>query len=134
MQVMLDTHALVWYLVAPNRLGGRACGALESADAGEATALIPAVVMAELIMIAEKRRIPGFALPELEHVYDAVCRHPNFRLLSLDVQTVWSARALNAIPDIFDRLLVAEARRIDAPILTCDRVICDSGLVQTIWD
>ena len=93
MQVMLDTHALVWYLVAPNRLGSRACGALESADAGEATAFIPAVVMAELIMIAEKWRVPGFALPNLEHVYDAVCRHPNFRLLSLEVQTVLTSNS-----------------------------------------
>ena len=134
MHVMLDTHALVWYLVAPNRLGSRACATLESAEAGKATAYIPAVVMAELIMIAEKRRVPGFALPELELVYDAACRHPNFRLLSLDVQTIWSARTLRAIPDIFDRLLVAEARKINVPLLTCDPVICDSSLVEVIWD
>jgi len=43
-RVCIDTHALVWYLLRPKRLGRPARRFLRAADAGRAEVLIPAVV------------------------------------------------------------------------------------------
>jgi PIN domain nuclease of toxin-antitoxin system len=41
---------------------------------------------------------------------------------------------LGALPELFDRLIVAAARKHGVPLLSRDSTIADSGLVETIWD
>jgi PIN domain nuclease of toxin-antitoxin system len=48
--------------------------------------------------------------------------------------TVIGSHTLTAIPDIFDRLIVAEARRLSLPLITRDTAISGSGLVSVVWD
>jgi PIN domain nuclease of toxin-antitoxin system len=47
---------------------------------------------------------------------------------------VIASHTLTAISDIFDRLIVADTRRLGVPLLSRDTTIRDSGLVTTIWD
>ena len=46
-----DTHSLVWFLANDSKLGKDALSAFRSADEG----IIPAIVIAEVLYIAEKR-------------------------------------------------------------------------------
>lgn len=39
-----------------------------------------------------------------------------------------------SFPDIFDRLIIATARCLGAPIVTCDERIKSAGLVQVVWE
>lgn len=48
-----DTHALVWYLTADRRLGKGARSALASVDNGSDHAIIPVVVLAEVMYLEE---------------------------------------------------------------------------------
>jgi PIN domain nuclease of toxin-antitoxin system len=43
------------------------------------------------------------------------------------------ARGLTGMVDPFDRLIAGAALRLDAPLLTNDARIRDSGLVRTVW-
>jgi PIN domain nuclease of toxin-antitoxin system len=58
----------------------------------------------------------------------------NYKFLHLDPNLVISSRTLTAIPDIFDRLIVAEALQLGLPLITSDSVIRASGLVNVIWN
>jgi PIN domain nuclease of toxin-antitoxin system len=49
-------------------------------------------------------------------------------------ETVIESHTFTAIPDIFDRLVVAEARRLGLPLITRDATIKASGLVSVVWD
>ena len=71
---------------------------------------------AEALMVAERRRIAGLALEALLAPVDRVLR----------------THRLSAIPDIFDRLIAAEAVERNEPLLTRDPVIRDSQLVTTV--
>ncbi len=51
-----DTHSLLWYLYDVPRLGSRAEVASREVSAGRATLLIPAIVLAEIVHIVERRR------------------------------------------------------------------------------
>jgi PIN domain nuclease of toxin-antitoxin system len=134
MDYVADTHALIWYLFAESRLGNQALTVLTDAAAGNARIYIPAVVIAEMIMVVEKRRIPGITMSQLEIELELMRNSASFEVLPLFPETVIQSRTLTTIPDIFDRLVVADALRLGLPLLTGDSVIHASGLVATIWD
>src|SRR6266850_6916694 len=53
-----DTHALLWYLINSPALGANARLAFDEADAGQALIYIPAIVIAELYYLNEKKGRP----------------------------------------------------------------------------
>ena len=53
-----DTHALFWYLINSRSLGAGANGAFDEADNGQALIYIPAIVLAELYFLNEKKQSP----------------------------------------------------------------------------
>jgi predicted nucleic acid-binding protein len=50
-----DTHALVWYLGGSSQIGAQARAAFDGALQGEHRVDVPAIVLAELVMLAERR-------------------------------------------------------------------------------
>lgn len=133
-QYVVDTHALLWHLFAPNIVGSGAKTIFAPVDQGKACALVPAVVVAEALMVAEKRRIKGLTTADLLPVLEGIQGSENYRLCPLMPETVIKSRDLIAIPEIFDRLIAAEAIDRKIPLLTRDPVIQASGLVTAIWD
>ncbi len=130
--VIADTHALLWHLTANNRLGQAASATLERVDNGELTLVIPALVLAEIYMVIEKGRLtlsPDDFTEALMHWQAA----ENIRLTDLTPELVMASRKLISIPDIFDRLIVAEARALGVPLITRDAQIAESDLVAVIW-
>jgi PIN domain nuclease of toxin-antitoxin system len=61
-------------------------------------------------------------------------RSDNYLLRPLLPRTVLDSHRWSAIPDIFDRLIVAEAIELEMSLLSCDPVIRDSGIVGVVWD
>lgn len=133
-EYVCDTQAMVWHLFAPQRLGKRADQVLLDADAGKVMIYLPAVVIAEMIMVVEKRRLPGAAMSQLVTRLNQMQTRKNYKFLHLDPNLVISSRTLTAIPDIFDRLIVAETLRLGLPLITSDTVIRASGLVNVVWN
>lgn len=130
--LIADTYALLWYLVGDHRLGQNARTALENVDAGRSILVIPAVVLAELFMVVERGRLALSA-----EMFEAALRvwqqAKNIRFNSLTPELVIASAYLSVIPDIFDRLIVAEARALNAPVITRDPIISNSQLVVVIW-
>jgi len=129
-----DAHALLWHLYWPQRLGGAAQRVFADADAGQARIHVPAVVVAEAVMVAQKGRLPGASLEHLLPHLRAMAESDNYPLLPLLPETVIASHVYTTIPDIFDRLIVTEAIARGLPLITRDPVIRQSGLASTIWD
>lgn len=134
MEFVADTHAVIWHLMKPAALGSSARRALEAADLDQNLVYIPAVVVSEILMVAEKGRLSGLTSDlALKHLA-RMERSTNYRLTSLTPDVVMASANLKAIPDIFDRLIVAEALQRGVPLLTKDTLIHGSGLVTVVWD
>ena len=129
-QACIDTHALIWYLSRPNRLGRSAARLLRSADAGRAEILIPAIVAIELTLLREAGR-DVVGVPQLEAL---VTTQPAFTVLPLDLRQAGEFILVGTLQDPFDRLVVAAARASGTPLVTADTTIEESALVETIWD
>jgi PIN domain nuclease of toxin-antitoxin system len=126
---VLDTHACIFALSAPEKLGRRARAALQQVEAGQAEAWIPAAAVAELVLLRELGRTQ-VGLAQLCTILEAT---PNFAFLPLDLPQLDQFVALASIRDPFDRLLVSAARSLGAPLLTRDQALSDSGLVSVVW-
>jgi len=129
-EYVLDTHAFVWWVSKPARLGHEARRVLRAVDAGRARAWVPSIVGVELALISEAGRLP-LGVPELEA---AVKRNDEVRILAQDLAQACEFALLRSLADPFDRMVVAAARATDRPLITADTTIAASGLVDVIWD
>ena len=128
--IVLDTHACVYALIAPARLGKAARQALAGVEAGRTVAWVPAAVAAEIVVLRELDRI-RIGLPELR---TAMERSSFLRFLALDLRQLDEFAAHRSIADPFDRLIVSACRTIDARLVSRDTALADSGLVRVVWD
>jgi len=127
-----DAHAVWWRLALSSRPGKQAQSVLNDIDAGYGILVIPAVALAEMMMIVEKARLP---IPPsvIQSSIRRWRRSDNIWLTNLTPEIVFKARKLTAIPEIFDRLIVAETLMLKAPLITIDAAITQSKLVKVIW-
>ena len=124
-----DTHALFWYLINSSSLGPDARLAFDEADAGQAVIYIPAVVVAELYYLNEKKGHPL----DFRVRFERLAQSKQFVLLAFYPPHVLDFDACRAITEIHDRIIVGVARRMNAKLLTRDTEITKSGIVATVW-
>ena len=128
MDYVVDTHALVWYFLDDDRLSSDARAAIEeTVDSGEV--IVPAVVLAEVMYIAEKGRVGLSFRKTLEEMES--CQ--NFVVLPLDLGVLRATDQVRGDLEMHDRIIVATARMRGAELITCDQEIMDSGMIETIW-
>ena len=126
---MVDTHALWWYLFSSERLSTDAAAVFLRAATGEATIIIPAIVVAEFYYLSIKLRDP-VAPSEL---MDMVRTARGMELSDLGMAQLEKLDMLQEIPEMHDRLIAAEALTLDSPVITRDRAFSDSPQIQSVW-
>ncbi|WP_278007867.1 PIN domain-containing protein [Dictyoglomus turgidum] len=90
---------------------------------------MPPIVLAEVIDIAEKKRISI----DYEELIDKIEENSSFEIYPLDINVL---RMLKDVPNIYelhDKIIVATAKLLDAKVITKDVDIQNSKLVETIW-
>ena len=126
---VVDTHALWWYFKSFTRLSTTASGIFRMASTGEATIIVPAIVVAEFYFLSIKFREP-FTPPEL---MDAMKDLTGFEFSDLGWAQLEKLDRLQEVPEMHDRLIAAESIILDAPVITRDRTLSDSSQVETVW-
>jgi PIN domain nuclease of toxin-antitoxin system len=124
-----DTHSLVWYLGAPERLGPLARLAFTEAAIGRARIYVPVIVFAELVFIVERGKIHA----DVHGIVRQLRALPAFSILPLRLSIIRRLPALGSVPEMHDRLIGAEALAHKASVITRDRAIAEAGVVPTVW-
>lgn len=128
MRLLLDTHALLWAMSEPERLGGEAREILRSARREDL--LLSDLSLLEVSMLSAKGRIACS-----DGVF-AMLRAIEGKVQVVAVNAGIATRAMSLpLPqgDPFDRVIVATAIELQLPVCTRDRRIVNSGLVRVIW-
>jgi PIN domain nuclease of toxin-antitoxin system len=130
--LLLDTHAVVWYLSDDERLSSKALDAIETAIREGSGLFISVITLVEIIYLVEKGRLPEAAMQRLCTELDA--EEPAIQVAVLDMGV---ARALgevprDAVPDMPDRIVVATAATLGLTLVTRDDKIARSGC-RTVW-
>ena len=124
----IDTVGLILHL-EKRRLGANATDVLQQAEAQRATIFIPTMVLAEILYLAEKKRI-ALTFEELLAFLDI---QTNFIEYPLDQNVIRAAYEIKDIPELHDRLIAAAAKVKAHPLITNDVTIQNSAFVATIW-
>ncbi len=127
---LLDTHACIYALAAPAKLGSGARRALKAVEAGETIGWIPAAVALEMALLRERGRIE-VGLPQLRAAMEQA---PGLRFLALDLLQIEEFSSLTAIKDPFDRLILSACRVTGSRLITKDTNLLESKIVRTVWD
>ncbi len=127
--IILDTHAWIWLLAAPEELSQAALSAVEEAGPH---LLISAISVWELFMLVKKGRLE-LTVPPASFV-TVTNRDPRFQVIPVDERV---ARRSVELPDIHadpaDRMILATAAELGAPIVSKDGRFGEYGLVPVVW-
>lgn len=125
--IVLDTQALVWMNLAPRKLTRKATEAL----AGAAVLFVPSICLWEISMLVHYGRLELPCAP-LEWFND-ICGLPGIRFQAITPQIAVLSGSIAMHGDPADRLVVATAQALNAPLITADRKIQALDSVATIW-
>jgi PIN domain nuclease of toxin-antitoxin system len=126
-KVLLDTHALVWWLEAKENLSRKAKEIIEESDT---VVFISAASGWEL---AIKTQIGKFKSAQLVKGLEKEIEKEGFIELPVSLKHALLAGSLDsAHKDPFDRLLIAQAQVEEVPIVSNDKVF-DKFSVRRLW-
>jgi predicted nucleic acid-binding protein len=129
MTYVTDTHPLLWYLTADHRLGSAAEAAFDDTEKGRAVIVVPTIVLAETVRVVEKKRLSL----KFHEVMRKIEISSNYEVLPLDLSVVFALSQLTLLLELHDRVMVASAKLLSAPLITADSAIVKSGYVRTVW-
>ncbi len=130
--IVLDTHAWVWFISNPELLSERAKRYVDAA-VEEKTIMISSISVWEVaLLIAKKRLILTLELNDWIAKSEML---PFFKFIPVDnsvaIKSVNLPQPLHSDPA--DRIIIATAISLGAPIVTKDEKILNYSQVQTIW-
>ena len=126
---VVDTHALWWYLRAPERLSAAASAVFRLAETGNATIVVPAIAVAELYFLSVKldQPFPPFQL------MNALASVGGVEVSDLGRAQLERLDLCPEVPEMHDRFIAVEAMALGAPVVTRDGALAASPQIETVW-
>ena|SRR5438128_8276547 len=132
-EVVSDTHPLVWYLTNSARLSDAALRAFEQAETGGKVIYVPSIVIVEVRYLVERQRLSE---DDYRTVLSSV-KNPKSALLiaplDLEVAEVLSQIPRHLAPDMPDRIIAATALSFGVPLVTSDSRLSELTNVKIVW-
>jgi PIN domain nuclease of toxin-antitoxin system len=129
--VLLDTHALIWWVDTPKRLSAAQRRAIEKASkAGQVW--VSEITFWEVASLVERGRLRlGLAIDDW---LERATAEPLVRRCGISPAIAKELASLTATRDWdpADRILVATARLLGAKLVTGDSRIVDASIVETV--
>ena len=132
--IVLDTHALIWWVNDDEQLSDRARKAIEKEIRGEdGQVFISTITAWEIALLVEKGRLT--LTMDVKDWIDTVTAIEGVRFVPIDNEVVIQSVRLPGEfhPDPADRMIVALARRLSTVLITSDAKIQAYKHVKTIW-
>lgn len=130
--IVLDTHALVWWVNGDESLSKKAKAAIERELEG-GQIVVSAISAWEIAMLVEREKL--VLSMDVGSWLEAVAEIDAVRFIPLDVEVAVKSVGLPGEfhKDPADRMIVATARKLSAPLVTKDEKILAYAHVSTIW-
>ncbi len=129
MEYLADTVAIIRHLSGTGKIGKAAKEILKAADRGENIVYISIISLVEIMYLSEGHKIPV----DFKTTHNKILKSENYQIIDLDMGIVEVAKGVKDL-ELHDRLIVATAKYLKIPILTCDISIQDSDAIEAIWN
>ena len=125
---VIDTHPLVWYFIDSPKLSAIAKNVFVDIEQGTSLGIIPTIVLAEMVHLADKKKIPISITETIAKIHQST----NFGVASLDLTIILLMIPLKTY-EIHDRVIVATSQSFEASLITKDEFIHKSNIVSCVW-
>lgn len=124
MNIVLDTHALLWHITKDKHLSVTAKSLIRQSF----RVIIPTIVLLELLYLLKKKGLEdNFLL-----ILNKLKKNKKYSILSLDLIILEEVLKVSSGLEMHDRVIVASAELLKIPLITKDAII--RNLYQnTIW-
>ena len=130
--IVLDTHTLVWWVTGDTTLSKKAKAAIEREQAG-GDIVVSSISAWEIAMLVKRDRL--VLSMDVSSWLSAVTQVDAVRFVLVDVEVATKSVELPGEfhKDPADRMIIATARKLAAPLVTKDERIQAYAHVKTIW-
>src|SRR4030042_597996 len=125
---VVDTHVLIWYFIGSKRLQKRLKEKIDSVRNLGGGLLVPTIVLAEALDVAEKGRVDF----DFDAMYRLIGEEPEFEIVGFGPEIFEEALHLKGVKEIHDRIITATARFYRVGVLTKDKIINESGALEPL--
>jgi PIN domain nuclease of toxin-antitoxin system len=131
-RVVVDSHAVVWYVQGSSHLSETAKDALADAEQSEGI-VVSVATLVDLWYVTQTTQ--GVSADDLARITERLHNATKVDLHPIDLAvteaTISIPRAL--LTDPWDRFIVSTALALELPLVTRDEAITKAGLVETVW-
>ena len=133
MAVVLDTHAVIWYLSDSKQLSPTARLIITTEEKNGKSIFVSAISLVEVIYLAERGRLPLAALQSLENALGDPMG--SMVVAPLDAAVAEAVQKISRItvPDMPDRIIAATAVHLNADLVTRDRRLHAALGNRSVW-
>jgi PIN domain nuclease of toxin-antitoxin system len=127
-RILLDTHALLWFVFDDPRLSSRAAATIEDARVDK---ILSVASLWEIVIKSQVGKLClGMALSDF---FERHVTRRELELIDIHLRHLMEYDALPLVHrDPFDRLLVAQARVMSTPILSADSALAQYD-IEVVW-
>ncbi len=133
MTLVLDTHAVIWYLSGSRQLSPIARTIIATEEKNGASIFVSAISLVEVVYLAERGRLPSAALQSLG---DALADPAGSLVVApLDAGVAKAVEEIPrvAVPDMPDRIIAATALYLNAELVTRDHRLHAALKNRAVW-
>lgn len=130
--MVLDTHAILWYLEDSRELSMHARETIEAAVAQGSGVHISAISLIEIIYLAERRKLPEEALTRFRNAISDPNSGFSIAPVNAAIANQIEKVPRNIVSDMPDRIIAATAIHFGVPLVTRDHRL-QALAIQTIW-
>ena len=130
--IVADTHAVLWYLLSPDKLSPKAEAALDETQNLNDPIYVATISLVEVAYLVEKGRLAEAAYQRLN--LELSQPDSGFAVVPLDLPIVQTLRRIprDVVPDMPDRIIAATALYLNLPFVTRDPDIRAAN-ITTLW-
>lgn len=111
------------------KLGQSGKRSFDQMEKGNVKILVPAMVLAEVGYLSERKRIET----GLEEFEEYCQKYPTISVAAITKELIYKTFFINDIPELHDRIIAATALLYGLELITNDPVIQESEFVTAIW-
>lgn len=129
--IVLDTHAWIWFVNEPDKLGKRAVDAIENARRDGSGLHISCISSWEVYMLVKQGRLSLGIAPD---IWVSRCERLSFiRFHPISNAIAQLAVGADLHADPADRFIAATATYLGATLITKDRKLRAARKINTLW-
>ncbi|MBA4122966.1 MAG: type II toxin-antitoxin system VapC family toxin [Acidobacteria bacterium] len=131
--LVIDTHAAVWYFSKSPKMSETARTAVNNAVANGNLIILPTISIVEIVYLIEKGRLIPQTLSSLRQYLKLPNSSFTTQDLTAGITQTLAQIPRTIVPDMPDRIIAATALHLSLPLVTKDRKIQALQSIQIIW-